>query len=313
MTAIGTLRIAQGDGAERTVELVSDVVLGRDANADIVLTDPSGQVSRRHARIVIRGTEAVLEDLGSVNGTFVNGERLDGPSALRAGDKVKLGGCTLEFVPAPAPVRTRSGSEGEGALTIISGWGAGESTTLHGSATIGRDEGSDLRVIDTEVSRRHATVMVEDGKAWIDDLDSLNGTYVNGERVVGHQSLVGGDRIQVGMEMLELTLPVEDQSTVIRQRPGEQPTTVNRVPLGEGRTIIGRRPALPPQPSRLREVLSQPVALLAAESGNRKWWTLAAVVVCSFMLLLDVTIVAVARPSIADALHPSFEELQWVV
>ncbi len=236
MTAIGTLRIAQGDGAERTLELVSDVVLGRDTSADIVLTDPSGEVSRRHARIVIRGTEAVLEDLGSKNGTFVNGERLDGPYVLRAGDKVKLGGCTLEFVPAPAPARTPTGSDGEGTLTIISGWGAGESTPLHGSATIGRDEGSDLRVIDTEVSRRHAKVTVQDGKAWIDDLHSLNGTYVNGERVVDHQSLVGGDRIQIGMAMFELTLPVDDQSTVIRQRPGEQPTIVGRVTPGEQRT-----------------------------------------------------------------------------
>jgi len=313
MTAIGTLRIAQGDGAERTFELVSDVVLGRDKGADVVLTDPSGEVSRRHARIVIRGTEAVLEDLGSSNGTFVNGERLDGPYALRAGDMVELGGCTLEFVPAPAPATTRSGSDGEGTLTIISGWGAGESTTLHGSATIGRDEGSDLRVIDTEVSRRHAKVTVQDGEAWIDDLHSLNGTYVNGERVVEHESLVGGDQIQIGMALIELTLPVDDRLTVARQRPGEPPAIAGEVPRGEQLTSLHRRPALPPQPSRVREVFSQPVALLAAESGNRKWWTLAAVVVCSFMLLLDVTIVAVARPSIADALHPSFEELQWVV
>ena len=56
----------------------------------------------------------------------MNGERLDGPYALRAGDKAKLGRCTLEFVPAPAPAPTRSGSDGEGTLTIISGWGAGE-------------------------------------------------------------------------------------------------------------------------------------------------------------------------------------------
>src|ERR671927_1925944 len=103
MTAIGTLRVADGDGAERTFELVSDVVLGRDPGADIVLTDPTNEVSRRHARIRIRGTEAVLEDLVSTNGTFVNGERLDGPYVLRAGDTVELGGVTLEFVPTPAP------------------------------------------------------------------------------------------------------------------------------------------------------------------------------------------------------------------
>ena len=106
MTAIGTLRTAQGDGAERTFELVSDVVLGRDTSADIVLTDPSGEVSRRHARIVIRGTEAVLEDLGSSNGTFVNGERLDGPYALRAGDKVEA-----RRVHARVRARTRTSAD----------------------------------------------------------------------------------------------------------------------------------------------------------------------------------------------------------
>src|SRR5918911_4294507 len=121
MTAIGTLRVAQGDGAERTFELASDVVLGRDPGADIVLTDPSNEVSRRHARIVIRGTEAVLEDLVSTNGTFVNGERLDGPYVLRAGDKVKLGGCTLEFVPAPVAAPTVTGNGAKGTLAIVDG------------------------------------------------------------------------------------------------------------------------------------------------------------------------------------------------
>ena len=306
MTAIGTLRVGQGDGTESTFELVSDVVLGRDRSADVVLTDPSGQVSRRHARIVIRGTEAVLEDLMSTNGTFVNGERLDAPYALRAGDKVELGACTLEFVPATPPAPTRTGTAVEGTLKIISGTGAGESTTVHGSATIGRDEGSDLRVQDPEVSRRHAKVTVQDGNAWIDDLHSTNGTFVNGERVVERQSLVGGDRIQVGLTIIELTLPVGAQPTVI----GAQPTVVAKVPQP---TEVAPRPTLPPQPSKLSEVLSQPVALLTAESGTRKWWTLAAVVICSFMLLLDVTIVAVALPDIAESLDPSFAELTWVV
>lgn len=97
MTAIGTLRVGQGDGTESTFELVSDVVLGRDLSADVVLTDPSGQLSRRHARIVIRGTEAVLEDLMSTNGTFVNGERLDGRRRLHDGDLLQVGDTELRF------------------------------------------------------------------------------------------------------------------------------------------------------------------------------------------------------------------------
>ena len=46
---------------------------------------------------------------------------------------------------------------------------------------------------------------------------------------------------------------------------------------------------------------------------GRKWWTLVAVCTATFMLLLDITIVNVALPAIARALHASFSDLQWVV
>jgi EmrB/QacA subfamily drug resistance transporter len=283
---VGTLRIVDGEEAGRTIELVSDVVLGRGASADVVLTDSSGEMSRRHARIAIRGTEAVLDDLQSKNGTFINSERLDGPQRLRAGDKIELGAYTLEFIPAVAPTPLRPERDGRAQLKIISGPGAGTSTSMVGSATIGREPECDLQVLESEVSRRHAKVTVQAGATWIDDLNSTNGTYVNGERVLGRYDLASGDKIQIGTATIELTLPAE-QRTVIRTRP--------------------------PQPTRTREVLSHPVILLAPQSGNRKWWTLAVVCVSSFMLLLDVTIVAVARPSISVDLHASFASLQWIV
>ena len=46
---------------------------------------------------------------------------------------------------------------------------------------------------------------------------------------------------------------------------------------------------------------------------QRKWWTLLAVTVATFMLLLDITVVNVALPSIRESLHASFGDLQWVV
>ena len=72
-----------------------DQVLGRDASADITVPDPA--VSRRHARIH-RGADAVwMEDLGSTNGTYVNGDRLTVPYRLRDGDEVKLGNTQAIF------------------------------------------------------------------------------------------------------------------------------------------------------------------------------------------------------------------------
>ena len=69
-------------------------VLGRD-EADIQIDSPT--VSRRHARIRISGTEALLEDLGSKNGTFVNGERVSTVVRLRDGDELQIGSVVSRF------------------------------------------------------------------------------------------------------------------------------------------------------------------------------------------------------------------------
>ena len=64
-------------------------VIGRSAGCQLVLDDPL--VSRKHAQVLITGEAAVLEDLGSVNGVFVNGEQVKGRRVLSPGDRVLIG------------------------------------------------------------------------------------------------------------------------------------------------------------------------------------------------------------------------------
>jgi DNA-binding winged helix-turn-helix (wHTH) protein len=70
-------------------------VLGRDVEATVCLDAAS--VSRHHARIVVEATRAYLEDLGSKNGTRVNGETLSGARELKDGDQIRLGEVQLLF------------------------------------------------------------------------------------------------------------------------------------------------------------------------------------------------------------------------
>jgi hypothetical protein len=63
--------------------------VGRDSTNEIVIND--AEISRRHARLTFQGGEYVLEDVGSTNGTFVNGQRLTGPRVLKPGDVVSFG------------------------------------------------------------------------------------------------------------------------------------------------------------------------------------------------------------------------------
>jgi predicted component of type VI protein secretion system len=67
----------------------SEIFIGRDLSNDIVIND--GEVSRRHTRLFLQGSNYVVEDLGSTNGTSVNGQRLMGPYILRPGEVVTLG------------------------------------------------------------------------------------------------------------------------------------------------------------------------------------------------------------------------------
>ncbi len=80
----------------REFELISgENVLGRDKDVSVVISMKS--VSRRHARILVSGDTAVLEDLGSKNGTWLKGQRIDGRVELADGDEIRLGSVPVVF------------------------------------------------------------------------------------------------------------------------------------------------------------------------------------------------------------------------
>lgn len=65
------------------------LTIGRDSSNGVAIND--AEVSRKHSRLTFQGGKYVIDDLGSTNGTFVNGQRLAGPVVLKAGDVVSLG------------------------------------------------------------------------------------------------------------------------------------------------------------------------------------------------------------------------------
>jgi DNA-binding winged helix-turn-helix (wHTH) protein len=81
-------------------------VLGRDPDLPTCLDHP--QISRRHARIVLGGGQATLEDLGSKNGTFVGEERIESPASLSDGETFRLGREVLVFRLASGPDSTET-------------------------------------------------------------------------------------------------------------------------------------------------------------------------------------------------------------
>jgi pSer/pThr/pTyr-binding forkhead associated (FHA) protein len=70
------------------------ITVGREVGNGIVL-DQDSTVSRRHAQFLKQGDTVFVEDLGSTNGTFVNGVRISAPTPVRPGDTVQFGACAF--------------------------------------------------------------------------------------------------------------------------------------------------------------------------------------------------------------------------
>lgn len=96
-----TLVIRQGPQAGMSFPLTGNqMLIGREEGLEVALQDPES--SRRHARISWRGDQFVIEDLGSTNGTFVNGVQITMPQALNPGDSIGVGQTALVFQVAGA-------------------------------------------------------------------------------------------------------------------------------------------------------------------------------------------------------------------
>jgi pSer/pThr/pTyr-binding forkhead associated (FHA) protein len=89
------LEVIEGPDAGKRVVVDKPIVIGRDPEADFVLTDR--EVSRRHVQLTPTGDYVTVEDLGSANGTFVNHNELHGPARLDAGDELLAGVTVLQL------------------------------------------------------------------------------------------------------------------------------------------------------------------------------------------------------------------------
>jgi len=84
-------------------------IIGRDPDAVVRLD--SARISRRHARILINDFDAILEDAGSKNGTYLRGERITSPAALADGDEIRVGPFVLRFQVSAALAPTETENE----------------------------------------------------------------------------------------------------------------------------------------------------------------------------------------------------------
>src|SRR5262245_9299678 len=151
-------------------------LVGRSPEGDLVAA--SDGVSARHCRLTATAGGLVVEDLGSTNGTFVNGRRIAGPTPVRPGDRVTLGrAAAMPWPPGCGPAALR----------------------------VGRAPDNDVVAAHPAVSARHAVLLPHGATFAVEDRGSANGTFVNGTRVAGRAAVRPGDRLAFGPAEYVLT------------------------------------------------------------------------------------------------------------
>lgn len=196
------LTIEDDDGQRTMLELAQDdYSIGRDEAAELRLTERN--VSRAHASLHRSETGWTLEDKGSYNGTYVNGERVVDVADVLDGAVIHVGDYRIEIHEVAEAAEVASDLEPRqrrpDRLVMVVGPAPGQEFTLEGDRiTIGRAEEAGVSVNHASVSRLHAEmVSLDDGRWEVLDQGSSNGIRINGVDLP-RGILEPGDALELG-------------------------------------------------------------------------------------------------------------------
>ncbi|HHO52652.1 MAG TPA: FHA domain-containing protein [Deltaproteobacteria bacterium] len=193
--------IKQPNQADRVVRLQEGATrLGRAEDNEVVLSDVG--VSRRHAQVYVSRGEVTVEDLGSGNGTYYNGYRVQS-QPVQDGDEIVIDPFILQFRIRGQEMALPPGGSPPGSaparLEVVVGTGmAGSSYPIQSRGlSIGRSEDRDVVIPDPASSRHHCQIMVQGNEYVLRDMGSANGVFVNAVRV-RECTLADGDLVRIG-------------------------------------------------------------------------------------------------------------------
>jgi pSer/pThr/pTyr-binding forkhead associated (FHA) protein len=262
------------DGREYAIA-GSSLVFGRDATCDVVVSGKD--VSRRHAEIVQTPKGYLVVD-SSTNGTFVNEVRVEGQRLLARADVIRIGDENFRFyadaaaqaAPNPKPGPTASSPPVAPPAPappppVLANFLA-RSGALKGQrlvvktpvANIGRADYNDLVIPDESVSTTHAKLQRREGVWVLVDLDSTNGTFVDGDRVKGESPLGPGVTVRFGD--ISLLFDPTDDSAGVAKGGGTRMMEVMKPPAAAPKPAAPPAPPAPPAAPKPKPKARPPVA-----------------------------------------------------
>jgi len=169
---------------QEDIVLQGQLCIGRSLSCDVHISDH--RISRQHAIISATVKGVLVEDLSSSNGTFINGLRIVKPTLIKQGDLLSFH--NLEF-------RTVNISYGNSEGLVLRS-DQQDDIAVQGTLYVGRDSGCQIYIPNQRISRKHAKISVTSTNILLEDLNSTNGTFVNGQRVDRPTAIKLGDQLK---------------------------------------------------------------------------------------------------------------------
>jgi len=256
----------------------NDILIGRGDDCDLILEHK--EISRGHARLSWVEDETLLTDLGSSNGTYVDGQPLtpNMPVILSPGQLIMIGGFTLVLsapgIEATCLAEDRVSRQDE-ILHLRYRFGRGEWQTYvlpDGETTVGRGDENDLVFEDEEVSRFHAVLTLAENKLLLRDLGSTNGTQVDGVSLIPHQDqpVLIGQFITIGSHVLYAEAPAS--VGVMHSASGTMVMPGQAFALGEAgapKTMLDAEIAVAPTSVRTMNLASHDKVTIGRAADNQ--------------------------------------------
>lgn len=236
------LKLQFKDRRRESVWLVdSRFTIGKSSSNSLMIEDAS--IAELHAEIINTNDALFLEKKSASSSVKVNGLELTGRQAIKANDSITIGKVVLELIDSKS---LSTNQPKQATLQIWSlhssaSWLEKQDFIINQKTIIGRDPECDICLTLDYLSRKHISLEPLNGKLWIEDLNSSNGTFVNGLRIQKTE-LKPGDKIKLDVLTFEVRGPGasntnDPHKTIIRSVPNNPPANKQATPAPALSTI----------------------------------------------------------------------------